>query len=317
LLGAEASCRFGMALGRVHYQTGFHQTATAGAVGATIAAGRLLGLDRRQLQHALSLVATRASGLKSQFGTMGKPYNAGISAANGVEAALLAKAGFESCDDGLGGPQGFIETHSNSPEVSNAFAHMPPETFVFTDIKYKLHACCHGTHAMIEALLEILQQCGGNAATVKRVDIATNERWMKVCNIKQPRTGLEVKFSYAYLAAMVLAGYDTSSIEAYVDDLGDVAILRELASKVTVAGMPEMSDTAAHVRVIWQNGEASEAYHDLAHQPDLGETERRLRQKASSLLGNVAAERIWDKVSSIEVVSARQLGDLMCHRRVE
>ena len=60
LLGAEASCRFGMVLGRGHYQKGFHQTATAGAIGATIAAGRLMGLDRRQLQHALSLVATRA-----------------------------------------------------------------------------------------------------------------------------------------------------------------------------------------------------------------------------------------------------------------
>jgi 2-methylcitrate dehydratase PrpD len=65
LIGAEASCRFGMVLGRGHYQKGFHQTATAGAIGATIATGRLLGLERRQLQHALSLVASRASGLKS------------------------------------------------------------------------------------------------------------------------------------------------------------------------------------------------------------------------------------------------------------
>src|SRR6476660_4969550 len=39
LLGAEASCRIGVVLGRDHYQRGFHQTATSGAFGATIAAG--------------------------------------------------------------------------------------------------------------------------------------------------------------------------------------------------------------------------------------------------------------------------------------
>jgi 2-methylcitrate dehydratase PrpD len=67
LLGAEASCRIGVVLGRDHYQRGFHQTATSGAFGATIAAGRLLGLTPSEMRHALSLVSTRASGLKSQF----------------------------------------------------------------------------------------------------------------------------------------------------------------------------------------------------------------------------------------------------------
>ena len=38
-------------------------------------------LDLADLRHAIGLVSTRASGLKSQFGTMGKPYNAGIAAA--------------------------------------------------------------------------------------------------------------------------------------------------------------------------------------------------------------------------------------------
>ena len=61
-----------MTLGRVHYQRGFHQTATAGAFGATAAAGRMYRLTADQMRNALSLVATRASGLKSQFGTMGQ-----------------------------------------------------------------------------------------------------------------------------------------------------------------------------------------------------------------------------------------------------
>jgi 2-methylcitrate dehydratase PrpD len=311
LLGAEASCRFGMVLGRGHYQKGFHQTATAGAIGATIAAGRLLCLDRREMQHALSLVATRASGLKSQFGSMGKPYNAGISAANGVEAAMLAGAGFESCDDGLGGPQGFIETHAEAPDDHGPFEHMPPEKFVFTDVKYKLHACCHGTHAMIEALREIMQQRGDHAGRVKLIEVATNGRWLKVCDIKQPRTGLEVKFSYAYLAAMAVGGYDTSSEKTFVDGLCGEPVLRADAMQVNVSGDAAMSDTAAQVRVTWQDGTTSEASHDLALQPALSETERRLRQKASSLLGNTAAEEIWTAVSSSQPMSAREFATFL------
>ncbi len=75
IIGAEASIRIGVVLGRRHYDRGFHQTATAGAFGATVAAARVMGLTRDETRNALSLAATRASGLKSQFGSMGKPFN--------------------------------------------------------------------------------------------------------------------------------------------------------------------------------------------------------------------------------------------------
>src|SRR5690606_29687183 len=114
LTGAETAIRIGLVLGTVHYNLGFHQTATAGAFGAAVAAGRLLGLDSGQMRNAIGLCATRASGLKSQFGTMGKPYNAGVAAANGVEAARLASLGMNSADDGLMGLQGFVPTHTPS-----------------------------------------------------------------------------------------------------------------------------------------------------------------------------------------------------------
>ena len=29
------------------------------------------------------------------------------------------------------------------------------DKFVFADVRHKLHACCHGTHAMVEALLKL------------------------------------------------------------------------------------------------------------------------------------------------------------------
>ena len=247
LTGAEAACRIGMVLGRVHYQRGFHQTATAGAIGATVAAGRLYRLTTNQMCNALSLVATRASGLKSQFGTMGKPFNAGIAAANGVEAANFAKRGFVSCEDGIAGAQGFVATHSDGPDTESARLEPPPQRWIFEDNKYKLHACCHGTHAMIEALRDAMDQRRFSADELNCVTVFTHPRWLKVCDIKEPRTGLEVKFSYVHLAAMVVSGIDTSSDKIYTASLAGNEDLRKLADCVEVVGDETLGDMAARV----------------------------------------------------------------------
>lgn len=195
LLGAEAAIRVGVTLGTDHYNHGYHQTATAGAFGACIAAARLYHLNRGQTVAALGLCATRASGLKSQFGTMGKPCNAGIAASNGIETTKLAQLGFSAPADGLMGAQGFVPTHSNNLQQTPELV----EKYLFENIRYKFHACCHGTHAMIEALLKAVNDRQRALKDVLSCRIRTNPRWMSVCDIQTPETGLEVKSAIAGL----------------------------------------------------------------------------------------------------------------------
>ncbi|MFN3525683.1 MAG: MmgE/PrpD family protein, partial [Paracoccus sp. (in: a-proteobacteria)] len=239
LVGAEGAIRLGRVLGAAHYNRGFHQTATAGAFGATMAAGRLAGLDADAMRRALGLCATRASGLKSQFGTMGKPLNAGLSASNGVEAVQLAMLGLSTASDGIFGPQGFVETHSDSPDLTALDAGLTaPGTpdFRFRDNRYKFHACCHGLHAMIEGLLALLARTPIAPGDVARISVQTAPRWLRVCDIKQPRTGLEVKFSYGWLAGMVLTGRATGDDRVYADELAADVDLAGLAARVEVTG---------------------------------------------------------------------------------
>lgn len=310
LIGAEGACRLGMVLGRGHYQRGFHQTATAGAFGATLAACRIYGLDRSQTRAALSLVATRASGLKSQFGTMGKPFNAGLSASNGIEAASLARRGFTSCDDGIEGPQGFIETHADAPDPDSPWHDPPPGHFVFDAINYKLHACCHGTHAMIEALLKARRAGLLPEAGLRRIVVNTHPRWLKVCDIAHPRTGLEVKFSYRWLAAMVVSGVNTASEKSYQDALCREPGLQRLAALVEVAGDEKMSDTEAILRVE-SEAHADTFTHNLAEPVPHAELEQGLRNKAAGLLGPERAERLWNAVRNLETLPAVSLGTLL------
>ncbi|MEL7212067.1 MAG: MmgE/PrpD family protein [Pseudomonadota bacterium] len=290
LLGVEASIRVGLWLGRSHYQAGFHQTATAGAFGAAVAAGLLLDLAEPQLETALNLVATRASGLKSQFGSMGKPYNAGIAAANGVEAAQLASLGMSAAPDGMGSLQGFGPTHHGALET----AHLTPDGFwLFDQISHKFHACCHGTHAALEALAQIAPQVTGDIA---EVEITTHPRWLSVCDIKSPRSGLEVKFSYAHTAAMALSGLSTAALDSFSDTVAADPNLQALAKRVTVTADAKMPETASHVRVQAANG-AAEASCDLADPIPRSALTDKLRAKSAALIGSEAEKALWDAIT--------------------
>ena len=306
LVGAETAIRIGLVLGRDHYRLGFHQTATAGAFGATVAAGRVYGLDAVRMRAAIGLCGTRASGLKSQFGTMGKPYNAGIAASNGVECATLARLNFSSADDGLLGPQGFVDTHTPSGGHGEVRS-LPVSRFLFEENSYKFHACCHGTHAMIAALVKVRESRSLELSDIVALKLRTNPRWLSVCDIKAPRTGLEVKFSYGWLAGMVLRGDETGNHRIYLSALAVDRQLAEFSDRVTVIGDDGLTDLQAVVELSLADGTSVSQHQDLTDPMTEGELSARLRQKAVSAIGKQGDE-VWNMLPWLAAMSARQFG---------
>ena len=110
--GYETAAASAWRCGPGHYGRGFHATGTVGAFGAAAACARLLGLDAEATGRALGIAGTQAAGLKSQFGTMCKPFHAGKASQNGLLAARLAARGFSSRPDLIECDQGFAATHS-------------------------------------------------------------------------------------------------------------------------------------------------------------------------------------------------------------
>ncbi|MEI5680795.1 MmgE/PrpD family protein [Mesorhizobium sp. CCNWLW179-1] len=305
LLGAEAAIRIGLALGTAHYDLGFHQTATAGAFGATVAAARLLDLGPDRMREAIGLAATRASGIKNQFGSMGKPLNAGLAASNGVECALWAQAGLTSARDGIEGVNGFLVTHSNRPAPEAGLR----DDFLFDAVKYKLHACCHGTHAMIEALAAIPTR--PRVEEINSIVLRTSPRWLNVCDIKTPRTGLEIKFSYAWLAGMVLMGISTADEGSYTAAMAADPTLADVASRMTVIGDPGLSEMQAEGELLMSNGAAIPFCHDLNAAVPSDTLARGLRAKSTGLLGALAAEELWNATMEGPKIRATDLGSLL------
>ena len=297
LIGAEVACRVGRWLGLAHYQHGFHQTATAGTFGAAMAAARLMGLDVGQARHALGIAATRASGLKSQFGTMGKPFHAGMAAANGIEAATLAAAGFVSNPDGIDTVQGFSATHAGGAEA-DPLAGLG-EDWLFESVQHKFHACCHGTHATLEALGALRQDHGLRPDDVAAVEATVHPLFLRVCNIAEPTTGLEAKFSLRLTAAMALAGEDTAMLASFSDEACRRADLVALRDRVSVETDGDMPEPLARVRVETRDGGTLEASHDINAQMPIDARRARVRAKAGSLLGAGHADACWARIAAM------------------
>jgi len=307
LVGAEAACRIGMVLGRDHYDAGFHQTATSGAFGATVAASRLYGLDAAALRAALGLVSSRASGLKSQFGTMGKPFNAGAAAANGIEAAGLARRGFTAADDAFDGPQSFLVSHHARPDGAALINDLDSTQFVFADVRHKLHACCHGTHAMIEALLLLRAMPACHRDQIAQIRVHTAPRWLNVCDIKTPRTGLEIKFSYVFLAAMVMRGVNLAAYESYDDRACDDPALQALAARVEIIGDDTIADSGTRVEIVCDDKAHLEQSFDLLAPLDPDQLGQRLLAKSAALLGDERAADLWAAITNLDHLSAADI----------
>lgn len=291
LVGVEASIRVGIWLGRAHYQTGFHQTATAGAFGAGLACARLMGFTADQAAMVLGLLATRASGLKSQFGTMGKPFNAGIAAANGVEAALLVARGFIANPDALEGPQGFGPTHAGVADL--AALDGLGQAWRFETVSHKFHACCHGLHASLEALASLGPL---DADQIAGIAVRTHPRWLTVCNQPAPTTGLGAKFSYATVLPMAILGHDTARLDSYSDAVCADPGVQELRARVQVTGDDAIAETATHLTVTLRDNTGRSATFDLDAPLPLEARRAKLRAKAAALLGAAQADQIWAQI---------------------
>ena len=310
MCGVEISTRLGHILGYSHYNKGFHQTATSGAFGATLVASKLLKLDAKQIENALGIVSTRASGLKSQFGTMGKPFHAGIAASNGIEAAKLSKLGFVSCENGIECNQGFLKTHAWDETMPEAAINGLGQDFLFPEIKYKFHACCHGLHAFLEALDELKTKNNFNPDSIEKISIQTQPSWLQVCNINSPKTGLEAKFSYRLTAAMSLHGVDTGKLDSYNDEICFDEKIVKTRDKVQVIPNDKMTNTEALIEL----KDGTEIYknsHDLNNKIENELLQKKILTKSSSLLSDKLSNEIFDVLNSPEKNRAKDIINLL------
>ena len=304
IVGYEVECLIGEMMGMAHYDHGWHATATIGAFGAAAGSARLLGLDAEKTAMALGIAATQAAGLKSMFGTMCKPLHAGKAAMNGLMAARWAARGFVSRADALECSQGFGLTQSTEFRVLpiRPDADAP---FAIEENLFKYHAACYLTHSSIEAVRCLIRRHRFTAADVRRLRTRVNAGHRRVCDIPEPATGLQVKFSIRHCIAMALSGDDTGAMEIYSDELARRPDLVALRRKVEVEDKIHESRHAAEIVIDLADGRSLVEYVDVGvPADDLDAQEARLVAKfarlAEPVIGRDRAAQTVDQVMALD-----------------
>src|SRR5438105_2192293 len=283
--GYETACRIGSALRPGHYDRGFHATGTVGCLGAAAACARLLGLNAEAAARALGIAGTQAAGLKSQFGTMCKPFHAGKAAQNGLLAARLAARGFSSRPDLVECEQGFALTHGPDFHPEAALADPPSGFHIFANL-FKYHAACYLTHGPIECARSLREQHGVRPEQVARLMLSLDRSCDRVCNIPAPSDGLEAKFSLRQTVAMALSGVDTASLGAYSAATATDPGLVRLREKLALDFHDGWPQAAAELEVALTDGRVLKAQHDAGiPSADIAAQGERLAAKFDALAG--------------------------------
>ena len=281
--GYETACRIGAALQPGHYNLGFHSTGTVGAFGAAAACARLLGLDAEATAMALGIAGTQAAGLKSQFGTMCKPFHAGKAAQNGLLAARLAARGFSSRADIIESVQGFALTHG--PDFSPEAALATPEAglHLFANL-FKYHAACYLTHAPIECARRLREQHRLTPEAIAGITLRLDASCERVCNIPSPVDGLQSKFSLRQTVAMALAGVDTASLGAYSAENARDPALIGLRERIDIDWQESWPQTLSELEIELADGNRLTARYDAGiPAADVADQGRRLAMKFDAL----------------------------------
>lgn len=301
--GIDSECMLGRYVGASHYARGFHATATLGSFGAAAACANILELDLEKSMHALGIAATQAAGLKSMFGTMCKPFHAGKAAANGLMAVQLALGGFTSQLESLETSQGFGLTHSDSLSDEN-FAKALAQGNQVPMTLFKYHAACYLTHSAMEGTRHLLNKHKIEPDQVEEVLLKVDKGHFSVCNIQEPKTGLEAKFSLRFTAAMILHGLDTASISDFNNEVVSDSRLISTRDKVRVDAH-ESESRDMHISIRMKNGECYETGWNVAiPEKNLELQWQKLVAKFCSLSSPVIGEKrsniIVDAISHLE-----------------
>ncbi len=232
VVGVEVACKLGAALSPVHFQAGWHTTATVGAFGAAAGCARLWGLPSEGTANAFGLIPIMAGGLRANNGTGAKSLQAGQAALAGLRAVNLSRAGLDASRRILEARDGFVSA-TNAGAFNPAILDALGEPFEFEapGMMIKRYPCCSGLGAAIDAVKELTSTAPIPPGEILSVECRVTPLAFRSLPYQLPRTGLEGKFSAPYTVAAALIDGDVTN-GTYLDDRALDPAIRHLARLV-------------------------------------------------------------------------------------
>ena len=246
ILGYEVTIRLGKAVGpSEHYERGFHPTATCGAFGAAVVAGKILGLSEYQLTNALGIVGSMTSGTMECLGedAWTKKMNPGWSAHNGIMASLLAKKGFRAPSTIIEGQHGFLHMGSDAPKPEKVLKGFG-QSYEITKTSIKPHACCRYKQGPIDAILKIVRENDIKPQDAENVTLGMLKTGIPFVVKPEetkynPKSLIEAQFSMPFGAAVAML-YGKAGLEEYIPEKWESPEVKKMMERVFCVEDPKL-----------------------------------------------------------------------------
>jgi 2-methylcitrate dehydratase PrpD len=216
VVGYEVSGRVGMSLTQSTPRKTLHGHGTWQTMGAAATAAKLLRLDVRQAAHAIAIAAANApvaSVMKTVYAarpSMAK-NNFGAAAQVGVNAALLARRGFEGPLDIFEGETGFWRMFGADACDSHRLVEGLGKLYEIREVGFKPYSCCRILQSSVEAAVELFRRAEIDPRSSGYQGILVSTPAI-VCdapfNNPRPHDMWSAQFSAPYTIALALLGVE-------------------------------------------------------------------------------------------------------------
>jgi 2-methylcitrate dehydratase PrpD len=315
LTGFEVECKISEAIHPHHYKKGFHSSGTVGTFGATVAAAKLLRLDREATAHALAIAASMASGIRVNFGTMTKPLHVGRASQNGVIAAELAAKGFTGGHDALDPPWGFFQVFSfgdgfDADRIVRKLGN--PYTIVTPGVSIKPYPCGVLGHPMMDAMRKLVVANDVKPDEIKAIRVRAGSNILNPLRYPIAQNELEAKFCPAFMVSAI-ALRRKAGIHEFTDEFVRSAPVQQMMAKVERVLDPEIEARGfdkirSTIEVELEDGRRLVEHADERYRggPDRPFTREELHEKfsecAALVLPPTGVEDTFAMVESIETL---------------
>lgn len=202
-LGVDAVCRLSKAISvpPAKGPISWSQTGVTAGIGAAVGAGRLLDLNVTQMQHAIGIALSEASGFRALFGSMTSSFLAAHSAHTGLRAAILAQKGFTSSETTLEGKNGFLDCFCEEPNLG-ALTEGLGTHFEISHNTYKPYPCGAVIHPIIDACLDLRRSHNLNPDDITAVKVRAAPKALALTDRPHPKDELDAHVSLQHWVAI-------------------------------------------------------------------------------------------------------------------
>ena len=225
-VGCDLVCRLGQSPTPSIDSYGWYPPPIFGAFGATAAAARLLRLSVEQTLDAFSLTlcqATCSAEIKYNPDSVIRAVRDAFAAQAGIVSAQLAARGVRGFNQPFEGKAGFFALFARGQYSRQPLLTDLGRGFLIEELSFKPWPACRGTHAFIDAALQLRaqhsfgwQEVASGQMTGSTVQLMLYE---PQAGKRRPSTAIDAKFSLPFTVAsalihggVTLASYETSAL---------------------------------------------------------------------------------------------------------